>query len=238
MSKLAGDVDIADDSGVAASVPGVPVRGRQNMVRSKRPKSVLTRERLCRATERLLDQKPLRAVKVSDITNIASMSPATFYIYFADVEGAVLAILDDLKTGMPDFGSIIAATTMETLDADVRSLIKAYLAFWDQHYAVLRIRNLAADEGEPRFRAARAEMLGPLLHALEATVEKFRGKSVGAGGVPAVAVATILAGTLERLAAIVRLRPPGRDLARGRLIDGAVLIVSEILSSQRPEGRR
>ncbi len=217
---------------------GVPVRGRANMIRSKRAKSLITRDRLCKATARLLEQKPLRAVKVSDITNMASLSPATFYIYFADVEEAVLAVLADITAEMPDFEATLSGVTPETLEAGLRNLIKAYLAFWDQHYAVLRIRNLAADEGEPRFRAARAEMLGPLLQAICETIEKFRGPVLGDDEVPAIAIATILSGTLERLAAIVRLRPPGRDLARGRLVDAAVLIVTEIMSAEHHSAKR
>lgn len=213
-------------------VKSVPVRGRENRPRSRREKSVLTRKRLCDATSRLLESRSLRAVTVSDITNMASVSPATFYIYFADVEEAVLAVLEDLKSQLPDFPSLVNAIDTTAPEPGVRAMVKAYLSFWDKHYAVLRIRNLAADEGEPRFREARATMLRPMMAALEEKFKSGHGAVVGYPEAPVLAVVTVLMGMLERLAAVIRLRPPGRDITRGRLIDGTVMVISTIMAKE------
>ena len=215
---------------VAADATGVPVRGRPNGAsRSRRAKSEVTHEKLRRATARLLEQKPLRELKVSDITNLASVSPSTFYIYFADVNEAVLAVLNEVYKTLPDFPGMILAFQAETLKADVRSYVKAYLTFWDDHYAVLRMRNLAADEGDKRFRESRATALSPMVAALATKIEQFRGAVLGEDEVPAGALSLVLIGALERLAAIIRLRPPGRDLTRGRLVEAAVLMYCDMI---------
>ncbi|MEQ3648809.1 TetR/AcrR family transcriptional regulator [Hyphomonas sp.] len=218
---------------VERKVKSVPVRGRENRPRSRREKSVLTRKRLCDATSRLLESRSLRAVTVSDITNMASVSPATFYIYFADVEEAVLAVLEDLKGQLPDFPSLVHAIDTAAPEPGVRAMVKAYLSFWDKHYAVLRIRNLAADEGEPRFREARATMLRPMMTALEEKFKSGNGPMLGSPESPVLAVVTVLMGMLERLAAVIRLRPPGRDITRGRLIDGTVMVISTIMMTKK-----
>ena len=231
------DIQDSNDEAVASSKEheGVPVRGRNNRPVSKRDKSIRTRQRLCDATKRLLESKSLRAVTVSDITNLASVAPATFYIYFADVEEAVLAVLDDLKTQIPDFPSLVGAIDPKAPEPAVRALVKAYLAFWDEHYAVLRIRNLAADEGEVRFREARALMLRPMLNALEQKFQQCHGEVVGSKETPSIAVVTVLMGMMERLAAVIRLRPPGRELSRGRLIDATVMVISTMMQVEKVE---
>jgi AcrR family transcriptional regulator len=209
--------------------PSVPVRGRLSGARSSRAKSAITQQRLRRATARLLEQKALRELKVADITSLAAVAPATFYVYFADVNEAVLAVIDDAYQIQPDFAAMIAAFNRETLDADVRAYVTAYLAYWNQHYALLRVRNLAADEGDQRFRAARSRALTPALRAMAAKIQTFRSEALNAKDVRPMALATVLAGMMERLGPIVHVRPPGRDLSRRRLVDAAVLMISETL---------
>jgi AcrR family transcriptional regulator len=208
-------------------LPRVPVRGRSPGSRSTRAKSAITQQRLRRATARLLAQKSLRELKVADITTLAAVAPATFYIYFADVYEAVLAVIEDAYREQPDFAAMIDSFDQRTLAADVRAYVKAYLAYWDDHYAVLRVRNLTADEGDPRFRAARARALGPALRAMSEKIAAFRGGSMGA--VRPMALATVLAGAMERLAPNVHVRQADRDMSRRKLVDAVVLLFSVML---------
>ncbi len=231
---MASESNKVSDQSATARVPeaerGVPVRGRPNGAsRSRRMKSEVTHEKLRRATARLLEQKPLRELKVSDITNLASVSPSTFYIYFADVNEAVLAVLDEAYRTLPDFAAMTANFGRDTLKADVRAYVRAYLAYWDDHYAVLRVRNLAADEGDKRFRESRHKALGPGVEAMAKKIDEMRGASLREADVPAMALALVLNGSLERLASVIRFRPRGTDLTRGRLVDAATLMFCDAL---------
>lgn len=206
---------------------GVPVR-RANAARSKRAKSELTRARLCAAAARLIEQKSLRQITVSELTTLAGVAPSTFYIYFADVDGAVLALLEDANASMPDLPAFTRAITLPRLEATVRDLVQEYLAFWDKHYALLRIRNLAADEGEARFREARGKMLGPLLFALAEKIEEMRGEDL-TPRTPPLAIASVVSGSMERLASFIRFRHASPDMSRKRLIDAEVFLICQLL---------
>lgn len=206
---------------------GVPVR-RANAARSKRAKSELTRARLCAAAARLIEQKSLRQITVSELTTLAGVAPSTFYIYFADVDGAVLALLEDANASMPDLPAFTRAITLPRLEATVRDLVQEYLAFWDKYYALLRIRNLAADEGEARFREARGKMLGPLLFALAEKIEEMRGEDL-TPRTPPLAIASVVSGSMERLASFIRFRHASPDMSRKRLIDAEVFLICQLL---------
>lgn len=235
MTRNADEKVMATPMAAESELAGVPVRGRANgALRSRRVKSEITQMKLRRATARLLEQKSLRDLKVSDITSLASVSPSTFYIYFADVDEAVLAVLDDVYKLLPDFAGMVARFSRETLRADIRAYVKAYLTFSDEHYAVLRLRNLAADEGDSRFRKSRSFALRPMLEALGQKIEELRGADAEEAAVPARALALVMIGSMERLAAIIRLRPPGRDVVRGRLVDAAVQLFCDGMQTPRP----
>jgi AcrR family transcriptional regulator len=211
----------------AVESTGVPIRGRVNATRSSRPKSEVTREKLCRATARLLEQKPLLELKIADITNLASVAPSTFYIYFSDMNDAALGALEAVEREAPDLAAHVRGMTRANMRRDLNILLKEYLAFWEQHYAILRMRNLAADEGDKRFREARARMLSPMVAALGDKITEFRGPSPG--GAAPLALAILLSGAMERLASITRLGPVGPQVTRRRLIEAMVLLMSEAI---------
>jgi AcrR family transcriptional regulator len=212
----------------APTPAGVPVR-RANAARSKRAKSEITRARLCNAASRLIEQKSLRLITVSELTALAGVAPSTFYIYFADVDGAVLALLEDAQAAMPDLAATTSAISPERPEPGVRTLLTQYLAFWDQNYALLRIRNLAADEGEARFRDARGKMLGPLLFALAEKIAEIRGDELSKR-TPALAIASVISGSMERLASFIRFRHASPDMSRKRLIEAQVFLICQILT--------
>jgi AcrR family transcriptional regulator len=219
----------AEEPGAAVSdgFAGVPVRGRRNATRSSRAKSELTRDKICKATARLLEQKPLLEMKIADITALAAVAPSTFYIYFADIHEAALGALEAVAREAPDLEARVRAISSSGIRRDIHLLLKDYLKFWEDHYAILRMRNLAADEGDRRFREARARMLMPMVNAIGDKITEFRGASPG--GVPSLALATLLSGAMERLASITRLGPPGAQITRRRLVDAMVLLMSETI---------
>jgi len=216
--------------GVRGDGGGVPVRGRPNGAsRSRRMKSELTHEKLRRATALLLEQKPLRELKVADITGLAAVSPSTFYIYFADVSEAVLAVLAEVYKDLPDFPGMIRGFARETLKEDVQAYVRSYLTFWDDHYAVLRLRNLAAEEGDVRFRASRDSAFQPMAAALAEKIAVFRGEELGEDDVPALAAAVVAIGALERLTAVIRMKPKGKEVTRAKLLDAATLMFRDMI---------
>ena len=77
-----------------------------------------------------------------------------------------------------------------------RRLVEEFIANWDEHRAVLRTRNLAAQEGDERFRAVRNDSLRPLTEGIGAKVAARQ----DSGLVPYAAGAAMVS-MLERMAA-------------------------------------
>ena len=156
-----------------------------------------TRARLLDATARLLEDNGLRELRVVDIARAVDLSPATFYQYFADVEDAVLA----LSIAVGEETSSLAGLLAEDWNGAeglgfARRLVEDFITNWDKHRCVLRTRNLAAQEGDDRFRSVRNESLRPLTEGIGAKVLE-RSDS----GLSPYAAAAAMVSMLERMAA-------------------------------------
>jgi AcrR family transcriptional regulator len=186
-----------------APEPGAKARGVRLVDQSGRPlgpRAVATRRRLLDATEALLDERRVREVSVVEIARRAGTSPATFYQYFRDVEEATLELAREAAARVPD---ALAPLRSEWRGAPgleaARALVDAFVRRWDEHHAVLLFTNVAAEQGDRRFRKVRIQAMYPLIEALAAKVRETR---AGRGdGVHPTAAAAALAAILERLAA-------------------------------------
>ena len=133
-----------------------------------------TRRRLLDATAGLLESNTYRDLKVVDIARVAGTSPATFYQYFADVEEAVLALAEEVET---EAGSTLAELVVdrgwsgEEGWATSLALADGFVRTWERYRSVLRVIDLATDEGDQRFRAVRTRLLGAPAEALVAVLE-------------------------------------------------------------------
>jgi AcrR family transcriptional regulator len=176
--------------------PSVALDGR-----SLGRRGALTRRRLLDATRELLETRGLRDLRVVDIARAAGTSPATFYQYFRAVEDAVLVLAEEAAE---DLSAVIAGLDGPWTEASSRRMVDAFVDAWSEHRAVLRTRNLAAQEGDLRFRTVRNTSLRPILEALEAKIsEGQRAGRVDTGMSPIAAASAMIAMT-ERVAAFHR----------------------------------
>ena len=162
-----------------------------------------TRQRLLDCTREMLSTTSYRDVKVIDIAREAETSPATFYQYFADVEAAILVLAEDMAqrgshlTGIITDGSWDEAAAYDT----ALELVDAFLSFWDDHRPVLRVMDLATDEGDGRFQKIRVRLLNDITRSLA----EVTGRSQAEGRVPEqldpMAAAGILVSMLAHTAA-------------------------------------
>jgi AcrR family transcriptional regulator len=164
------------------------------------PRALQTRERLLEATGKLLGARKLRELRVIDIAREVGMSSATFYQYFGDVDDAVLRLAEQASDEMPSMLQRIDGSWRgEDGLRKAREIVAAFIDHWDEHHAVLRVRNLASDEGDARFRTLRARTLQPVLEELARVIREHRGDRDPQGHPHAAAAA--MAAILERLAA-------------------------------------
>lgn len=144
----------------------------------------------------------MRDLRVVDVARTVGTSPATFYQYFHGVEDAVLALAEEVGEDLVPLREVLDRPwTGAAGRADARALVERFFAYWDAHRAVLRTRNLAAQEGDRRFRDVRNEALRPLREGLAAKVAGAQVAGRIAPEVSPTAAAAALAAMLERMAA-------------------------------------
>ena len=165
-------------------------------------RGLATRARLLEQTRELLYTTSYRDLKVVDIARGAGTSPATFYQYFPDAESALWALADELVgegrerlTRPVRDGSWNGRAAYDTCER----IAASFLEFWDEHRALLAVIDLAATEGDVRYREIRLQLLMSFTDAL---AEEVRGQR-DAGRLPAdldpTATASVLVAMLAQV---------------------------------------
>ena len=127
-------------------------------------RGVETRQRLLDATRELLETHGIRDLRVVDIARTVGTSPATFYQYFRDVEEAVLALAEEVGDEIRPLARLVDEPWAAPGGLErARALVDGFVSYWDRHRAVLRTRNLAAQEGDARFREVRNATLAEFI---------------------------------------------------------------------------
>ncbi|MFD3519427.1 TetR family transcriptional regulator [Streptomyces sp. NPDC058653] len=137
-----------------------------------------TRQKLLDCLSEMLSTSPYRDVKVIDVARKAGTSPATFYQYFPDVEGAVLEIAEEMAkegTGLTDLvsgRSWAGKAGRQTAE----ELVEGFLDFWRKNDAILRVIDLGAAEGDKRFYKIRMKILSSVTNSLTDSVKELQSK--------------------------------------------------------------
>lgn len=154
---------------------GAPMADEQATVatdgRTIGARALATRRRLLDATRGLLARDGVLSLRLVDVTREIGSSPASFYQYFTDIDDALLVLSDEVEESTEELAARLD-TPWSTVEDYVYALgfVGAYVAYWEEHGAVLRARNLKAEEGDARFRAKRSkaqltimDVMGPMV---------------------------------------------------------------------------
>ena len=136
------------------------------------PRALRTRARILEATLALLDEKTMRDLHVIDIARAIGSSPATFYQYFKDVNGVVLELASEISEFTPEMIELIDGdwTGRAGYERGLR-LANLVAGGWDRYRSILRIRNNAANEGDPAFLEVRLKAFMPVVMAFAKVIE-------------------------------------------------------------------
>ncbi|MFJ3304634.1 TetR family transcriptional regulator [Streptomyces sp. NPDC086549] len=137
-----------------------------------------TRQKLLDCLSEMLSSSPYRDVKVIDVARKAGTSPATFYQYFPDVEGAVLEIAEQMAaegaglTELLEGRSWVGKAGWQT----AQELVDGFLEFWRKNDAILRVVDLGAAEGDKRFYKIRMKILNSVNNSLSDSIAELQSK--------------------------------------------------------------
>ncbi|MFD1657232.1 TetR family transcriptional regulator [Streptomyces caeni] len=157
-----------------------------------------TRQKLLDCLSEMLSSSPYRDVKVIDVARKAGTSPATFYQYFPDVEGAVLEIAEQMAaegatlTELLEGRSWVGKAGWQT----AQELVDGFLEFWRKHDAILRVVDLGAAEGDKRFYKIRMKILNSVNNSLANSIADLQSRGRVDKDVNAAAVAGSLVAML------------------------------------------
>jgi AcrR family transcriptional regulator len=137
-----------------------------------------TRQKLLDCLREMLSSSPYRDVKVIDVARKAGTSPATFYQYFPDVEGAVLEIAELTAAESAGLTQLLQGRSWTGRAGwqTAQELVDGFLEFWRANEAILRVVDLGAAEGDKRFYKIRMKILNSVNGSLADTVTELRSK--------------------------------------------------------------
>lgn len=126
----------------------------------------------------MLSSSPYRDVKVIDVARKAGTSPATFYQYFPDVEGAVLELAEEMAKEGASLTELVAGRswTGKAGWLTAEELVEGFLDFWRRHDAILRVVDLGAAEGDKRFYKIRMKIMTSVTNSLSEAVAELQSK--------------------------------------------------------------
>jgi AcrR family transcriptional regulator len=190
-----------------------------------------TRLRLMNATLQLLKtSSPVELTAVS-IAKKAKSSSATFYLYFSDVRGILLALNEAAEADMAVVHDALdqpwdpSALNMEHAEG----VVKAFVSVWDKHREILRYRNLEADRGDPSFESIRLRTSVRIVSRFAEHIFAAHARDAGFTRNDAMAEASVLVAAMERLAA-TDLDTVNRGVGADAMWRGMTRIIARTLS--------
>ncbi|MEW2510880.1 TetR family transcriptional regulator [Streptomyces sp. NPDC046870] len=161
-----------------------------------------TRQKLLDCLSEMLSSSPYRDVKVIDVARKAGTSPATFYQYFPDVEGAVLEIAEQMAAEGAGLTELLEGRTWTGKSGwqTAQELVDGFLEFWRKHDAILRVVDLGAAEGDKRFYKIRMKILNSVNNSLADSIAELQSKGRVDKDVNPAAVAGSLVAMLAAVA--------------------------------------
>lgn len=199
--------DVADEQSGTTDIAGATapaedeLRAADGRVPGRRGRA--TRDRLTACTLNMLQDTNYRDLKVVDIAREAGTSPATFYQYFPDVESAILALSEDMaEAGNDRLTRIVREGDWKGKKAydTAEAIADAYIQFWEDNAALMRVLDLTSLEGDERFRSIRVRLLNEFTIALADVVTAQRDAGRHPADLDPMAVAGVLVSMLAHVA--------------------------------------
>ncbi len=192
-----------------------------------------TRRRLLDATAELLESEGILDLKVVDVARKVGTSPATFYQYFANVEAAVLALAEDVGEEIDELLPLVDRPWKGARALELsRSLVDGFIAQWDRDRAVLRTRDLAAHEGDERFRRVRNDSLSRLTDRLADRVADNQREDRVSAELSPYAAASAMVAMMSRMAAY-HYELEERGVSRAAMVETVSRIIFQTVTGRR-----
>ena len=167
-----------------------------------------TRALLMTTARNLLDVVSPLSLSAASISKEAGTSPATFYVYFENVEDILWALCEDISKDVSHlFEDETTLRVPERLDEDALAFVQGYCDIWAKHGPLLLYRNMEADRGNKRFNQLVLRIALPFLEGLTDRIVEAAPADQPISRSEANAEAVVLISAIDRIAAALHLWP-------------------------------
>lgn len=167
-----------------------------------------TRQQLMATARRLLDANSPLSLSAATISKEAGTSPATFYVYFENVEDILFALCEEISEDVSHlFDDDTVLRVDDRLEEDALAFVRAYCEVWARHGPLLLYRNMEADRGNKRFNQLVLRIGLPILVALTDRIVEAATPENPITRNEANAEAVVLFSAIDRIAAALHLWP-------------------------------
>lgn len=195
-------------------------------------RALKTRQKFLDATAKLLEERSILDISVTEIARQVDSVSSLFYHYFRDVEDAAQQLAMEASAAMPAIVELIDGGW----DGDeglqrAHKLVEAYLAHWEKYHGVLLLRNHAADRGDKVFHGIRRDALEPLIGKLRDVITQSQQQGRVAKDIHPYLAASALASILEKLSAYAR-NIKRFDATREELVNTCARMIYSTITGQ------
>ena len=195
-------------------------------------RAMKTRQKFLDATAKLLEERSVLDISVTEIARQVNSVSSLFYHYFKDVEDAAQQLAQEASAEMPAIVELIGGSWEgEQGLKRAHLLVEAYLAHWEKYHGVFLLRNHAADRGDQVFHAIRKEALEPLISKLGGVISASQDKGRITKDIQPYLAASALVSILEKLSTYSR-HIKLFDATQKELLDTWARIVYSTLTGQ------
>jgi AcrR family transcriptional regulator len=167
-----------------------------------------TRRLLMDATSKLLAVASPLSISAVAISREANTSPATFYVYFNDVEDILWALCEAVTDETSHlFVSHEFLRDDAKLDDDAQAFVRGYCDIWAHHGPLLLYRNMEADRGNRRFNQLVLRVALPILEGLTDRIVEAASADQQISRQDANAEAVVFISAIDRIAAALHTWP-------------------------------
>ena len=175
--------------------------GRNKDGQSLGRKGAESRARLLAGARKLIDEAPSGKLTATAIARAAGLASQTFYLYFNDIEEALLQLSREASEDVSEIAAELDGQWEKgSLRDHAERVVSAFYRHWDRHRAILHIRNFRADSGQHAFVEARDASAMPLVKKI-ATRIRLAQDPGRLSETDALARAVIIFSAIERMAA-------------------------------------
>ena len=232
MTAAEAGIELAGAEGAGSEPPDGDLMASDGRRLGRRAQE--TRRKLLDATAELIATKGLLDLTVVEIARRVGTSPASFYQYFQNVEEAVLALSEVIGGELEALVPLVEQSWRGRSGFEAcRELVRRFIDHWDEHRAVLRVRDLAAQEGDRRFRDVRNASLSLITDRLTTKVAEFQAAGKVADEMTPYAAASAMVAMMGRMAAYHR-DLETRGFTRDDMVETVARIVYQTVTGRRP----